>query len=110
MDGVIAAGRNAGRRAGAAGREADSRREAGRRSLEAAIELIEDGEEEGRGREMPVWREGGVVDGLSKVLFTLRSASRDREVLSSVHAAICHLEMLGQQSPNTGVRTETAKA
>jgi hypothetical protein len=43
MDGVIAAGRKAGRKAGAAGREADSRREAGRRSLEAAIELIEDG-------------------------------------------------------------------
>lgn len=47
---MIAAGRNAGRKAGAAEREADSRRDAGRRSLEAAIELIEVEEREEGGR------------------------------------------------------------
>jgi hypothetical protein len=41
----------AGRKAGAAGREADSRREAGRNSLEAAIAVME-GEERGSRRGM----------------------------------------------------------
>lgn len=39
IDGVMAAARKAGRNAGA-GRDVDSRREAGRRSLEAAIASI----------------------------------------------------------------------
>lgn len=71
IEGVTAAGRKAGRKAGAAGREADSRRAAGRRSLEAAIGAAGcEGEvegSEGRGREMAGW------EGMREVLTVAKS-------------------------------------
>ena len=103
-DGVIAAGRNAGRKAGAAEREADSRREAGRRSLEAAIEWMEVEEKErGRWCEMRIWREGVVVDGLSKLLFALRSASRGGSVVRA-RASICTFKCWANSPPQHQIK------